>query len=68
MRTIEQQGRAWRELLKQAEKEPMILYFRGVNAKDAPLYEITTKKGAVICLQGTERQVMEWLTNQPETK
>jgi hypothetical protein len=60
-RTIEQQGHAWRALLQQAEKGPVVVYFRGVSATDQALWEITWKNGQAICSLGTERQVMQAL-------
>jgi hypothetical protein len=60
MRTIEQRGHAWAALLKQAEKSPVHIYYRGVNDKEQALWEITTK-GVPICTTGTERQIMQGL-------
>jgi hypothetical protein len=60
-RTIEQQGHAWKALLQQAEKGPVVVYFRGVSATDQALWEITWKAGQTICSLGTERQVMQAL-------
>jgi hypothetical protein len=64
-RTIEHQGKAWQQLLKQAEKSPVSVYYRGIDSRDLPLFEVVNKKGETICLQGTERQIMQALDGQP---
>lgn len=61
MRTSEQRARAWQALLLQVEKAPVVLYFRGIDAKDQPLYEVTWKNGLELCKQGTEKSIMQAL-------
>jgi len=61
MRTIEQKGQAWKALLKEVEKNPVTLTYRGVNDKDQSLYEVKNRKGEVIIEHGTEKEVMDAL-------
>lgn len=57
-------------LLREVEKSPLTITYRGVSDKDEALYEIKNRKGEVVCLQGTEKQVFEGLVagQQSENK
>jgi hypothetical protein len=65
MRIIEQEGQAWKALLKQADKGAVICYGRGIDSKERSLYEVTDKKGEVIC-KGTEHEIMDALRKDKE--
>lgn len=64
MRKTEQLKQAWPALLRLAEKSPVTITYRGVDKDDKPLYEIVNRKGETICLQGTEKQVLECLKGE----
>ena len=46
-------------LLKETEKSPVTLTFRGVNDKNEKLYEARTRSGEIIAAQATEKELLE---------
>ncbi len=54
MRTTERQSRAFQALLKEAEKSPITISFRGVDDRDRGLYEVKSRTGEIISAQDTE--------------
>ncbi len=64
MRKTEQLKQAWPALLRLAEKSPVTITYRGVDQNDKALYEIVNRKGEIICLQGTEKQILDALMAQ----
>ncbi len=61
MRRVEYLREGIPALLREAERSPVTITYRGVNDQDEALYEIKNRKGEVVCLQGTEKQVFEGL-------
>ena len=61
MRTIEQQGKAWHQLLKQVEKSPVTISYRGLDDHDKNLYEVKNRIGVAICTLGTEKDLLKAL-------
>jgi hypothetical protein len=64
MRISEQQSQAWQALLERVEKEPILIFFRGIDLKDKKLYQITNIKGDSICPIGTEHEIMDNLRKE----
>ena len=61
MKTVERQGETYQRLLKQAERSPIQISFRGVDDKDRPLYEVKNRAGDMICSLGTELEISKAL-------
>ena len=64
MRTSERQGRAWQQLLKQTEKSPVTISYRGLDDHDKNLYEVKNRIGVAICALGTEKQIIQALEGE----
>lgn len=64
MKTTEQRSQAFAALLKQVERNPVTLTYRGVNDKDQPLYEIKYRAGGIICEKATEKELMDTLRGE----
>ena len=64
MRKVELLRKAVPALLRESEKSPVTISYRGVDDRDRDLYEIKNRKGDVLSPQGTEKQVLEALIHR----
>jgi hypothetical protein len=48
-------------LLKESEKSPVTITYRGIDDRSRPLYELKNRTGEVLVALGTDKQMLETL-------